>query len=278
MRDWTASLGVAALSLLLCGPGQASADTLVMTVFGRDFVLAPDDGDDGLTALKIDGKKLMSGFVLTVDRIDVMDGVPFILGSTGVGGRVCEPSPFVISLPEGKPPRVDGPIGDCGPIEEQVRSNAIVFTEKAFPGEAQRTWTWTPAGGMRREDKVAKPKAGSGWDILREQSAGHPAELLRWADVSALMMARVGRKNEDLYREQLDGIGSLDWRSGMVSGASCRKPDCEEAGQLTVFDLETRTVFVALKPVGGKIMVFPPVKEWPRDARDALKTWAEPWS
>lgn len=278
MLAWTAFFQMSAAALLLCLAGAASADTLALDLFGREFKLGPDDEDDTMTALSIDGDDLITGYVVHLERIDILNGVPFIVGGTGSGGNICELAPFVISLPQGKPARVDGPIGDCDGISYDVRADAIVFTDSAYPGETQRVWTWTPAEGMRREERVAEAGTGSGWDALREGSASHPADMLRTADVSALMMARVGPKNESLYREHLKGIGSIERQGGMVTSASCRKFDCEDAGQLTVFDLETRTVFVALKPVGGKIMVFPPVKEWPREAREALKTWAEPWS
>jgi hypothetical protein len=63
----------------------------------------------------------------------------------------------------------------------------------------------------------------------------------------------------------------------MYLGMACTSHMCTEEEALLAADIPQKKVYLAWKPMNAKIVVRPPVKEWPAQARTALKDWAAKW-
>jgi len=52
---------------------------------------------------------------------------------------------------------------------------------------------------------------------------------------------------------------------------------CREQEALLFLSAKDRRAYAAWKPHQKKIIVHPPVKQWPEKAKQELRAWAETW-
>jgi len=265
-----------ATALATLAPMAAHAENFNKNVFGHDVVIK--DGGAFDNTLFVDGKELLQSELMSVDKISTIENTGVIIGNSGMAGNACPGSIFLIAIAPRKAPEFVGTFGDCQEVEAHVEADKVVIDVSADVGESAETWVWSPAKGLTHSSHVVAFDQGVGWDSLRRHKHKFPADLLESKEISAQMMQQVGPDNADFYRQALKmGFGELEWQGHYAMGGGCISGRCDEEGQLTVFDLDNKTLFIALKQYESKIQVFPDVHQWPKTARLALKKWAETW-
>jgi hypothetical protein len=256
------------------GFGIATAAALDLKMFGHHIVIHQRDYEQ---VLSIDGRNVLKDATLTIDDVRVISGIPTVIGSSSPGGNSCNSSPFVVSFPVDGNPRVDGPVESCYPVNADVQTDKIVFSTRALPNTPGQTWTWTPKDGLAKSaDQQFVADSSKGWSALREKTATHPSDLLSYGEIAAQINGLLGTE-KDFYSDIILGVGSGSFEGDYFVGSSCTRHMCSEQEALLVAGVQEKKVFLAWKPSGEKIMVRPPVKEWPDRAKSALREWAAKW-
>jgi hypothetical protein len=259
---------------LLAVPGLAAGEDLDLTMFGHEVKIAKD-GDDSV--LKVDQREMVRNSIILIDEIDLVGTVPAVVGTSSEGGNACEGSRFVLSFPPGGTPRLDGPLDGCAGVNVENQGGRLLLSERPIPGRPGDRWNWTPDEGFKQIDSVGfKPDDGKGWDALRERKASHPSELFSNAEVAKQIYALLGNDKAQ-FEQSITGVGSGSFDGDMFVGSACTPHMCTDEEAILVADIANRSVYLAWKPMNGKIVVRPPVKEWPQKARTALKDWAAKW-
>jgi hypothetical protein len=158
-----------------------------------------------------------------------------------------------------------------------VRADQLTFSTTALPNSPGETWIWTPATGLAKSgsrDFVADTSRG--WSELREKTVSHPGELLSFGEVAAQINDLLGAEKDD-YSDIILGVGSGSFDGDYFVGSACTRHLCQEEEALLVASIQGKQVFLAWKPSGEKIVVRPPLKQWPERAKASLREWAAKW-
>lgn len=265
---------VAFSSLLGCQLGVANAAAFELKMFGHDVIILQRDFEQ---ILMIEGREYLKDEFLNIEEVHIVGGVPTVVGSSSGGGNACDAAPFVISFPQGANPRLDGPIESCRPVQVDIQSDQIRFSTAALPNSAGEAWTWAPANGLvKSENQAFVPDASKGWATLRERTASHPSELLAFREIASQIDTLLGTERQ-AFSKIISGVGSGSFDGDYFIGASCTRHMCQEEEAMLVASIRDKQVFLAWKPSGEKIVVRPPVKQWPDRAKAALREWAAKW-
>ena len=277
MKSFVHLVAVTVVAMVTSQIGIANAAVFEMKMFGHHVVVLQRDFEQ---VLSIDGRDVLAEFdprfadnvrdvlkdaILHIEDIHLISGTPAIVGSSSAGGNACDAAPFVVSFPRDSNPRVDGPIESCRPVRMDVLVDQLNFSTTALPNSPGETWTWTTASGFAKSgsrDFVADTSRG--WPELREKTVSHPSELLSFGEVAAQI-------------NDLLGVGSGSFNGDYFVGSACTRHLCQEEEALLVASIQDKQVFLAWKPSGEKIVVRPPVKQWPERAKAALREWAAKW-
>ncbi len=263
------------LAFILPLAAAAPADAESARYYGHDLVISGEAGDD--QKLAVDGKIVETASRITIEDARAIDGVGVVVGSLSEGGTICDATKFIISFPKDRPVRVEGPIGDCRFVEQELDGKGIHFFIKASPSQAGASWAWAPAGGLGPEEKQAfRPDPGKSWSDLRASKISHPADLFDFADIGAQLRELLGKDFDEAVRI-IDGTGSGAFDNDNFVGTAMVPHMGDETGALVIADSSERKVFVAWKAENKKIVVRPDIQNWPPAARLQLKTWAKPW-
>jgi hypothetical protein len=227
--------------------------------------------------LKVDGHSFYKNAIILFDELIVIDNTPALLGTSSPGGNACDGSPFVLSFPPHSQPKLDGPLDSCAWFQHENSDSSVVFSTHPVPGKSTEHWNWTPTDGFAQlPDTPFAADPSLGWDNLRERTLGHPAEVFKNEDLSASVKALLGSRF-DWFQALMTGVGSGEFIGDDYVGTSCRPHMCMDEAGLLFLSAHDRRVFVAWKPDGQKIVVMPPVKEWPDKAKGELRSWAAKW-
>lgn len=263
--------GGKALAVLLAAVGSAAVAQgapLQQTLFGSGVAIVDDAGSE---ALMVEGRKILGEYRITIEEIAVMDGLGVAAGETHTGGNACDGRPFVLSFPPGGTARLDGPIDSCSSLAREVGSDRITFSAMPLPSRAGDVWIWTPADGIRKGDPVPfKSDPARGWAQLRERDVDHPVRLFGYGEIELALYAAAAGDRQDLL-SVVEGPGSAEYKGDLLVATACRAHMCGETGSLIVAHIPERTVFVAWKLAGEKIVVRPEVSKWPADPRSELR-------
>ncbi|MGV8937791.1 MAG: hypothetical protein ACOH2J_11760 [Allorhizobium sp.] len=263
-----------ASALVLGACPAAWAENSAIRLFGREIVVA--DGEDG-QVLTIDGEQVLTNVYISVDEGIVIDGVPVLVGTSSPGGNACEGSPFVITLKKGEAPVLSGPIESCAGMEMTEEADQLAFASQAYPGRDSERWTWSPSSGFEEQQSVAfEPDGEKGWAEFGSDRLSHPAELMNYAEIAIQIDQMLG-DDKDLLETLLTGPGSGAYKGSLYVGNACMAHNCDQAQALILADAQQREVYLAWKPEGEKIVVRPPVSDWPARAKVELRAWAVKW-
>lgn len=228
--------------------------------------------------LTVDGRKLHTDQIIFLDDVYAFDGTVAVVGTSSAGGNACAGSPFVLSFPGKGAPRMDGPIGTCVSVSWAVEGQSLVFSTVNIPGRETERWQWTAEGGIAQLASIAfKPDAGSGWANLRERAFTHPSDAFGNGGIAESLREVLGSDYEH-FQELMTGVGSGKFQGDDFVGTACRPHACPDESGMIFLSSADRRAYVAWKPEGKKIAVYPsPVQEWPEKARAELREWAKQW-
>lgn len=274
MKSFVHLVAVTVVAMVTSQIGIANAAVFEMKMFGHHVVVLQRDFEQ---VLSIDGRDVLKDAILNIEDIRLISGTPAIVGSSSVGGNACDAAPFVVSFPRDANPRVDGPIESCRPVKMDVLSDRLTFSTTALPNSPGETWTWTPASGFAKSgDQDFVADTSKGWSELREKTISHPGELLSFGEVAPQINDLLGAEKGE-YSDIILGVGSGSFNGDYFVGSACTRHLCQEEEALLVASIQEKQVFLAWKPSGEKIVVRPPVKQWPARAKAALREWAAKW-
>ena len=275
MAAWHRRVACLPMIALLCAAGApARGEDSTTRMFGRTITVS--DGDEG-QVLIIDGEQILTEIYISIDKDIVVDGIPALVGTASPGGNACEGAPFVISLEKGEAPILSGPIETCVAMEMSEESDQLIFASQAIPGRDGERWAWSPAGGFEEQSSVAfAPDIGKGWAELGRDSLSHPSGLMNYAEIAVDIDALLG-DDKDLFETLITGPGSGEYKGSLYVGTACMAHNCEAAQALILADTRQRQIYLAWKAEDEKIVVRPPVGEWPALARVELRAWAVQW-
>ena len=243
-----------------------------MKVFGHSVEVVGPFNDQQLV---VDGKVLVKDASVSIDRIEVVGGTGVLIGGSFGGGNVCDASPFVVSFPSGEPPKVDGPIDECGMGNVTVHSQDIEIVNSALPSAPGHRWIWTLAGGFKDAGPIAfLADSRLGWDALRHQDLAFPIDLYNNSQVGAAIKALAG-PDDRTFTTGLSGPSKGEFVGDAYFGTGCAPHNCPFAGSFVIVDVASRKVFVAWKDNDSPFVVRPPVKDWPGSFRFRLKEWTQ---
>ncbi len=229
-------------------------------------------------ALIVDGRELHKNQIVFLNDVYAFGDITVLVGTSSGGGNACDGSPFVLSFPRSGAPRIDGPIDNCASVSWQVDGANIVFSTGNIPGRETERWQWTAERGIAPLASVAfQPDAASGWGNLRERTFTHPSDAFANGEIAASFKMVLGSDFQQ-FQELMTGVGSGQFKGDDFVGTACRPHACLDEAGLIFLSSSDRHVYVAWKPVDGKIAVFPsPVKDWPEKAKVELREWAKQW-
>ncbi len=261
--------------ILSMAASAATAADFDMSLFGHQVEVSRT-GDEQYK-LKIDGIAVLTNYYVDLEQMNIVGGVPVIVGTSSAGGNACEGSPFIVSFPKGEQPKVDGPIDSCYTVKVTVNVDSITLATPALPNKPGQKWTWTPVDGLKeiKGDQYV-PDSSKGWVQLREKTVGHPSALYDYAVIGA-EIDRLAGTDKALVSDILMGVGSASFHGDLLVGTSCSRHMCNEQEAVVVADIPTKAVYLAWKPSGQKIKVNPPVTVWPEKAKAELRSWAAKW-
>lgn len=271
-RYWVLTLSTIAL---LAGMSSFARAVELEKIAGHTVEIQERDFEK---ALIVDGRELHRNQIVFLDDVYALDDTTVLVGTSSGGGNACDGSPFVLSFPRSGAPRIDGPIDSCTPVSWQVDGASIVFSTRNIPGRDTERWQWTAERGIAPLASVAfKPNEASGWANLRERTFTHPSDAFENAEIAASFKMVLG-SDFTPFQELMTGVGSGQFKGDDFVGTACRPHACLDEAGLIFLSSSERRVYVAWKPVDGKIAVFPsPVKDWPEKAKAELREWAKQW-
>lgn len=254
---------------LLAGLFGSAALAEGLSVAGREIVVSDDDM--GSATLAVDGAVLHeNGAIYLDDAVLTVGGVTVVTGAAGAGGNACGAAPFVLALPEDKPPTLFGPLDSCREFGMQVQPDALVFSTEPLPSEPGEVWIWNPVTGLTE----ALPEdfaADRGWEAVPDLALQHPVEALRLSPVLAGLQAGLGAEYPD-FAERISDLGSGDLTAEGYLGQSCLKFTCDTDWALLYLHPATEGVFAAWAVSGeARPNLWPAdIADWPAEAAAAL--------
>lgn len=251
-----------------------AADGLgLQRLFGHEVSITGPFQDE---ELKIDGRTIHKNAIISLDEIAVISGVPVAIGRSSVGGNACDAAHFILSFPKDAPPRFDGPIESCYSTRYELKHDEIIVSTGDIPGEGRSRWKWTFEKGIEPLATVAFKPNEKGWEVMRERQLSHPGELLSNGAISGELKAMIGTRFDE-YQRTLNGVGNGSFENDDWIGQSCTPHMCGDEETIVFLAGRDRKAYVAWKPSGEKILVWPLVTEWPEKAKRHLRTWASTW-
>ncbi|MHC1999715.1 hypothetical protein ACYQR9_04655 [Methylobacterium sp. CM6241] len=253
----------------------AKAQQIDIEIFGHRLSYNPSYEDkDFNRVLNFGGNIIVKAANIHLKKIDRMNNVFYIVGSAGPGGNTCDAAPFIISIENGKPPKLFGPLDVCAETNITYRDDSIHIVEKGAVGRKVRTWIWLPETGLSRTEMTKSADTSKGWNTLWDRKITHPSDILESNELLKSIERNVG-PNLKHYLEQISGIGSTVYEGDILTGTACIKSECDQTGSFISLDLQTKTIYTAFKPRYKNIIVQPPVREWPSAVRKSLAEWAK---
>lgn len=270
---------IAAVSMLLVALPVAISPAIALDldrIAGHTVELRGKEMDKTLV---VDGRVIHSDRIILFDDLYALDGTLALVGESSGGGNACDASPFVLSFPEGGgAPRLDGPLENCMTVTHSFDKGMLLFATPSVPGKDMERWQWMPDKGFQPLSSVAfAPDAGSTWESLRERKMNHPVDAFRNAAVADTLKQLLGPDFAEL-QNLMTGVGEGHFTGDDFAATACRPHACDEEGAILFLSSSDRKAYVAWKPAGKKIVVYPsPVKTWPEKAKAELRTWAKQW-
>lgn len=247
-----------------------------LRAFGHDISILKNKVGQTQDQLSVDGKVIHTNEYVSFDEIAVVNGTPLIVGDSSPGGNACDASPFVLSFPAGKAPRLDGPLESCAVVSRRIEASRIVFETSATAAANGKTWIWTTNGFAEGPPTLFSSDQTKGWDDLRAREVRHPADLFKYGEVANQIYTLLAESRADIL-PIMEGVGSAAYDGDYIVATSCLPHMCMSIEQITVAALRDRKIYMAWKLDNQKIVVRPPVGKWPQKARSALSLWAQKW-
>lgn len=267
------------LIAMICAPLSAQAGALD-PLFGERVRLEELDQDQG-QRLEIDGQTVLTNYSIAAAQTGVVDGVDILLGMTGAGGNACGDSPFMISNLGGTARtklRFDGPIGNCRALDFQFEADRVLFQSDNVPGFGQERWQWTPLLGFKALETLPfEPEKRTNWSNLHKVLGTNPSDVFKDEAIYAQLKNLLGADFED-FAKTLSGVGSAEFDGEDYRGNACASHSCTIQEALIFLATKEHKAFAALKMPEKDIRTFPAIEQWPPQARDALRNWAETWN
>lgn len=233
-------------------------------------------GRDGQEQLRLNGKVRLTERFISLDAPVVVDGVTVVTGTASNGGNICAGDLFVLTLPQGSPPRLDQPPDACAEFTKKVDGPTLLIDMPATAaGDGQR-WVWSRAALSGPQPLTFEPKAEGGWAALTAKTMDHPSELLNFADTAQPLHDRFGAVWADVVSLAF-GPGSIKYRDGWAIASSCRAHACDVTALLLAANGETRTVYVAMANGSGVVTLSSPADQWPATARADVAAFEKRW-
>ncbi|MBY2913965.1 hypothetical protein HF206_07500 [Rhizobium leguminosarum] len=227
--------------------------------------------------LKVDGRSIHKDAIIGFKELAIIDGTPALIGYSANGGNACDSSPFVLSFPPDGEPKMDGPIEACFSVEHQVEGDHILFSTNPGPGHDAERWGWTPKGGIAElAAEPFKADTAAGWSNLRERKLKRPSDAFANAGVVVSIKNLLG-PDFAWYQELMNGVAGGEFKGDDYVGTSCRPHMCSDEAGLLFLASRQKAVYAAWRPDGKKIVVRPPVAQWPEKAKLELRAWAKRW-
>jgi hypothetical protein len=252
------------------------ADAAEMTTkVGNRLLQVVKTADGSEEVLMIDGARVHSSYLVIVDNTLKLGDLTVIIGTSGAGGNACEGAPFVVTFKRNSPPRLDGPIDSCRPVQFRKLGHQLEFWTDALPGLDGQRWSWSATNGFSQPRKSAfRPDRKKGWDAFAKKTAGHPSDVFQYKVIHDQMQSLLG---EDFaaYQEQARDLGSGEFAGSVFEGSACTKLTCDSTGAFLIVDTAKKQVFVALKKVNADLIVHPQRNEWPEPYVSRLDDWAQ---
>lgn len=249
-------------------PGIAAAEDWQLAGHGVTL----EEGADGGSRLLADGAVILEDWLLLANGAGPMPGGAVVHGVSGAGGNACDAAPFVLWLPEGGAPRLDGPIETCSYLEAQVGPDSITWASRPSPGRMTESWTWTAADGIVAGPVTPfAPDAGRGWEALAELADAHPADALRLEPVFRALETGLG-PDFAAFEERIAGLGSGGLDGADYFGRACIKEVCDTDFAGIWLDAARREVFAWWRDGSdGALRIFPADRGlWPAAALATL--------
>ncbi len=220
-------------------------------------------------------------------KLDGHDAVALYVDRSGAS---CESGTevLIVARPGGAP--AIGQIEDDScfsrPIVGKERSlqsdgleDALVVRTEVSPTMDGQLWRFTARDGLKLVGSLKfAPQPGTAMSPASTSAMRYGFELYRNAEFldrfrgltgpDAISIMRATSTSEPVHR-------STDGRFVVAPG--CMPHNCRDEAGMLVVDAQTSAIFVAYKPEGRPIRVYPAVSTWPNPARQALKAWAAPW-
>jgi hypothetical protein len=207
------------------------------------------------------------------------------------GGASCESGVEVLVVARpGAAPAI-GRIDDTGcfsrPIVGKERSlqfrgpeDALVIRTSVSPTSGGQLWRFTPGDGLKLVGNLTfAPQPGTAMSLASTSSVRYAFQFYDNAEFLERFQSLVGSDATSIMRANQTAAPVNQSSDGrFVVAPGCMPHNCTDEAGLLVVDRQTSSVYVAYKPDGRPIKVYPAVGAWPSSARQALKTWAAPWS
>ncbi|MBY2943107.1 hypothetical protein HF264_25980 [Rhizobium leguminosarum] len=253
---------------------NAAAAVDIQKIAGHEIAVEGTAFDN---ELKVDGRSIHKDAIIGFKEIAIVDGTPALIGYSANGGNACDSSPFVLSFPPGGEPKMDGPIDTCFSVEHQVEGDRILFSTNPGPGHDSERWSWTPKDGIAElAAEPFKANTAADWSNLRERKLKRPSEAFANAGVVASIKNLLG-PDFAWYQELMNGVAGGEFKGDDYVGTSCRPHMCSDEAGLLFLASRQKAVYAAWRPDGQKIVVRPPIKQWPEKAKLELRAWARKW-
>ncbi|WP_441234848.1 hypothetical protein [Bradyrhizobium sp. 930_D9_N1_4] len=268
--------GIRLLTLLLClMPQLAFAERLNMIAFGHKLEIIKNKEDED--ALSVDGKKFVTSQYVDINEVGTIGAAGFAIGTTSPGGNACDGSLFILSFPEKEPVRIDGPLDTCGPVTYKIDKDRIVAESPASPGINGARWTWTVNGFGPAEILKFTTTTGTGWNMLRNRSINHPADLLKHTEFTSQLRKLLGPAAYASLPRLLNGPGSIRYDGNVAIADACQAHSCDDTSVLIAVDIGSQKLMIALKDTDKPAIVAPWVTDWPPVTAADFGKWRRKW-
>ncbi|MDW9450910.1 hypothetical protein GOA58_25245 [Sinorhizobium meliloti] len=258
--------------------GEISTDS-VEHLFGHNITVFETD----LTrTLKVDGRDMVADRYIDFEEVTIVGNVPVLIGNSSGGGNMCGPTPLVISFPEGQAPKIDRPADMCSETEYKIVGDSLEFRtpDEIAATYGQDKWTWTRKDGFDSGTRT-EPKAdiSKGWEAIREHAWQYPSDLLGNGAVNAQLHRLLGKRYNE-FRALLIGLPQDHEFPGKdYFGTTCISHSCPFGGGFIYLSGRDGKIYAARKGAEevDEVQTSTPVRTWPKNVRDHLKTWAAKW-
>ena len=229
------------------------------------------NGDIPEHTLVIGGVEVITDYIVEVEQIGEVGGIPVLLGYAFGGGNVCEGSHFVVAL-EDNEPKLYGPADTCAPSQARIETDRITIWTDPSPTFPGATWIWTPEDGLEPGEDIAfVPSADLGWDDLASRAPRHPGDVLSFGEI-ATQIDTLLDGNRATYVERIHGLGSGEMQGDDFYGTSCIKLSCDQDRAMLFLDGSERKAYLAWSEgMPNAVRLAPADKgKWSADALRAL--------